>query len=580
MIDVRRLVSVRRDVSFEVGRQAELDTQPWLSRIQAMRASVVPCLFQLSETPIAWWSALITLCLILVTPLTVVDVPPLLDYPNHLARTYVLAHGQQDAHLSQIYAPHWAIIPNLAVDLILPPLLLLMPVHTAGRILLAVALVLPVIGSVLYSQAVFMRRSYWSIAVCLVACNGLFLLGFLNFQLAVGLALASAAAWLRWRETRPGAAVALGVICAVLLFFSHLMGLLFFLILLISHEIERVWDGHQQGDELIVVIVRRAAWLLPVIVLPAVLYTASTFADKSLDISWEIWPGKLVRAVMSLINYNLPLDIITAGFLAVFLLTCARLQLIMVPLGSVIALGATAILFMVSPLGFKGTGYVDARFAVMFGFLIFAAILPVRLPKIGTLLAGVVMMALFGLRTAETAAVWHAHNRDLDQLRSAISVVEPGSRVLLAAVNMDEAIPAQRDLLRRQLFADGSRLDSHTAALLLIERHAFWPFLFANQEQQPIKLRSPYLEIVKRSVGIPNVRLLSAPRPEPSDVTKFPLQGQWSCCYDYVLLLAAAGRPDFYHDNLELLYKSDYASLFRIKHHVPFVPISHVQHVN
>ena len=121
------------------------------------------------------------MCSLLLLPLTVVDVPPLLDYPNHLARDYVLALGQHDAFLSRMYAPHWAIIPNLAVDLVLPPLLWIMPVYTAGRILLAGTLLLPVIGAVLYSNAIFGRRSYWTIAVCLVACNGLFLLGFINF---------------------------------------------------------------------------------------------------------------------------------------------------------------------------------------------------------------------------------------------------------------------------------------------------------------------------------------------------------------------------------------------------------------
>ena len=86
--------------------------------------------------------------------------PPLFavaDYPNHLARAYIVAHGQAEFYLSQMYAPHWAVIPNLAIDLILPPLLLIMPVHTTGRIWLAVALVLLFIGTILYSQAVFQR---------------------------------------------------------------------------------------------------------------------------------------------------------------------------------------------------------------------------------------------------------------------------------------------------------------------------------------------------------------------------------------------------------------------------------------
>ena len=316
------------------------------------------------------------------------------------------------------------------------------------------------------------------------------------------------------------------------------------------------------------------------LVLPAVLYAVSAFNDNAPDISWETWPDKLIRAAMSLVNYNLPLDIVSASLLTAFLLICARLRLIMMPLGSAVALGAVAVLFAVSPLGFKGTGYLDARFAVMFGFLFFATIMPIRLPRLAALLVTLAIVALFSLRTAQIAAVWYAHNRDLAQLRDAMSAVEPGSRVLLAMVGRNEAAPAERERLRRQYLSDGSRLDAHTAALLLIERHAFWTFLFAQPEQQPIKLRSPYMEIAERTIGIPDLRLLSAPNPDPRDLARFPMEGQWSCCYDYVLLLEAAARPDFTHDNLELLRKSDYASLFRIRHHAPFVPIPPVQDTN
>jgi hypothetical protein len=575
MIDtVGRRLPALPDGYFGVHRQAEFASEHWLGLMQAVMARAARLLLRLSQTRIAWWSTLITLCAVLLAPLAVVDVPPLLDYPNHLARAYVLAHGQHDAYLSQMYAPHWVVIPNLAVDLLLPPLIWVMPVHIAGRILLAVALLLPVIGSVLYSQAVFARRSYWSIAVCLVACNGLFLLGFMNFQIAVGLALVCAAAWLRWRETHPVAAIALTAICAVLLFFSHLMGLLFFLILVASHNIERAWEAHRQGGSLIAAVAHRAARSLLIVVLPAVLYAVSAFSDNALEISWESWPDKLIRAAMSLVNYNLCLDIVSAVLLVAFLLTCAMLRLIVVPLGSAVALGTVVLLFGVSPFGLKGGGYLDARFAVMFGFLLFATILPIRLPSRATLLVAVTIVALFSLRTAHVAAVWYAHNRDLAQLRYAMSVVEPGSRVLLAMVGGDEAAPAQRELMRRQYLSDGSRLDAHTAALLLIERHAFWAVLFANHEQQPIELRSPYREIANRTAGILDIRLLSASSPDPRDLETFPLEGQWSCCYDYVLLLEAAARPDFSHDNLELLRKTDYASLFRIRHHQTFVATS------
>src|SRR3979411_2526765 len=42
-------------------------------------------------------------------------LPPLFDYPNHLARFWILASGG-----NAFYAVHWAPLPNLAGDLIVP----------------------------------------------------------------------------------------------------------------------------------------------------------------------------------------------------------------------------------------------------------------------------------------------------------------------------------------------------------------------------------------------------------------------------------------------------------------------------
>ena len=77
--------------------------------------------------------ALIAVCLVLLAPLTLAEVPPLLDYPNHLARMVLLAFGAADPILSRFYATRWAIIPNLALDVTLPPLMRVLPVHVAGR---------------------------------------------------------------------------------------------------------------------------------------------------------------------------------------------------------------------------------------------------------------------------------------------------------------------------------------------------------------------------------------------------------------------------------------------------------------
>ena len=58
-------------------------------------------------------------------------LPPIFDYPNHLARMHLLAEGGD-----RFYAVRWAALPNLAEDLIVPPLARLMPLALAAKLFL------------------------------------------------------------------------------------------------------------------------------------------------------------------------------------------------------------------------------------------------------------------------------------------------------------------------------------------------------------------------------------------------------------------------------------------------------------
>src|ERR1700684_2316344 len=102
----------------------------------------------------AWPAAALAIAAVSLAPFLLVDVPAILDYPNHLARFYVLAHPH-DPWLSRFYAPHWGVLPNLGLDVIGVALMKVAPVHFAGRIVLALSLVAPVFGAVLYARAAF-----------------------------------------------------------------------------------------------------------------------------------------------------------------------------------------------------------------------------------------------------------------------------------------------------------------------------------------------------------------------------------------------------------------------------------------
>ncbi|MBZ5672239.1 MAG: hypothetical protein LAO04_21270, partial [Acidobacteriia bacterium] len=74
----------------------------------------------------------------LLTPLWTVRYPLLVDYPNHLASAFVLAHLKDPAfHFSQFYRAEWNTYPYLTMDVILLGLQPFLPVELAGRVLLS-----------------------------------------------------------------------------------------------------------------------------------------------------------------------------------------------------------------------------------------------------------------------------------------------------------------------------------------------------------------------------------------------------------------------------------------------------------
>jgi hypothetical protein len=493
------------------------------------------------------------LCLFLLAPLTLVDVPPLLDYPNHLARAVVLASGASDPIVSRMYAAHWAIIPNLGTDLVLPPLLHLLPVHLAGRIVVGITILLPVLGTVAYSRAVFGCYSPWPLASGLVAYNATLLLGFLNFVAAIGIALLVAAGWITWRQRHPVRAAVLATVGTTLLFFCHLMGLLFFYVLVAGFEFEQQWPRrvHRQP------VLARLAVLMPSLVAPLGLYLISPLAPVADGTEFASLADKARQLVFPFANYIQPLDIATACATGMFLLACLAMpRCCRVSPGGGLALFLTSLLFLAAPWAFKGTYFVDARFVIIFGFLLFGALLPTNLPRITALSAVTAFTLLFGVRMAVVAFAWHEHAHDIADLRTVIASVQPGTRVLVAAVSPEEAPDYWHRVPLSRRLSLGLRLDHHLPALLLIEHRAFWPFLFDNPSQQPVTTLQPYRGLAERSGSIPDHRVLAVP-------------GRIDLCgYDHLLLLDAGGEPDLAHfaaDRLLLLAQSDIAALFSIR---------------
>jgi hypothetical protein len=498
----------------------------------------------------AWWSALALLSAVLLAPLLIADVPPVLDYPNHLARFVLLSAGPDDPVLGPMFTPKWTIIPNLASDVVGPMLLRLLPVHVAGRCLLGGILLLNLAGVLAMHRALFGHRSFWPLGSGLVAYNSGFLLGFLNWEIGSGLAMLFAAAWVAWRERRPVTTVVGAAAASVVLFFCHLMGVMFFLVLIFSAE------AHAMQRERAVLV--RSAALLPALAGPILLSLLTALRDAPTATHWMDLHDKLVQVASPFINYLFPLDIITAVLVyGGIVLGVAAGRLVIAP-RAILAVAGLAILYAALPFDLMSASFFDTRIAIMLGFLVFATVEPVCLPWPHRVIAAG-LGTLFAVRMAVVAEAWAEHRSDLADLRAVIATVPPGASVYMTTVPQEEA-PTYWNAgpLSRRL-SNTLRADYHLPALLLIERGAFWPVLFANPAQQPIRLRPDYARLASEAHDIPShAALLADPERRSASLRNF----------DFVLMLEAGADADlagFVPECLMLLSSTDFAALFRVR---------------
>src|ERR1700722_10451189 len=264
--------------------------------------------------------------------------------------------------------------------------------------------------------------------------------------------------------------------------------------------------------------------------------------------------------VSPFINYFFSLDVINAvivyGGVA---LGVAAGWFVLAP-RAVLAAAALAILYIAIPFNLMGTSFVDTRIAIMFGFLLFAAVDPVCLPRQARRVVAAGLAALFAIRMSVVADVWVDQRRDLADLRTVIAAVSPGALVYVTNVPREEAQTYWDTGPRSRMLSNILRTDYHLPALLLIERGAFWPLLFAIPAQQPIRLRPAYEKLAREAHDIPShADLLADPDRGASAILDF----------DFVLLLEDGADPDlagFMPRCLTLVSRTDFAALFRVRH--------------
>jgi hypothetical protein len=515
-----------------------------------------------------WLLVAVVLILILIFPFFLTEIPPVTDYPNHLARAYLLAFGKSDPILAQMFEPLWSIIPNLACDLILPPLLHLLPVYDAGKVVLAISLLLPILGGWGYAYCLFGKRTLWPLGGVFVAYNLTFLLGFLNFQIGLGLAFTAAAGWIRWRDSRPALALAVLALGSLAVFFSHLVALVLIGVLTGAYELDRLLESAPR--EQFRGALRRLSAIALAFMPSLILYLLSPTASAT---SVPLWIPSLKALFVAapFLNYSFSFDLATGLLMLLFIAWAIFRQWLFVPRATVIAFTVFAIAFLLSPYAIKGGAFLDTRFSIIIGYLLFFGVREARLPPLRALTAtGICFLALFAVRMVFPAIAWSQQTEEVAQMRRAIAPIPPGSRVMVAALFPPEPSNYwQKTPIARQI-GGIFPANMHLPALILIEQHAFWQLLFSARSQQPIAILPPYdgSGVKEMNWGPPSYDLLEHGWTLPRDSVKFPYLKDWQSKYDFVLVLNAGGIPEresFLSSKLSLISDTDVAALYRVE---------------
>ena len=409
--------------------------------------------------------------LLATIPLFSTVLPPLFDYPNHLARLHVLME-----HGNEFYAVRWAPLPNLAQDLIVPPLARLMPVDVASKLFLVMIFGLISGGTVWLNRVCTGTWRFWPLLAFLLLYNRIFLWSFVNYLFGVGVALVGIALWFALETRRSWCRVLASSVVALLCYFSHIAALGFYALVILGVEAHPAMiELRARGWRM---LGRRIAVTGMQFVVPTVLFWSYWQWTANGGVSYaDFWrKADLIFSVFD--NYNRVLD---GACFALFLSLLGWLvwtrRLALVPrLDWAIGIVFTSYLLMPSQI-YGGSG-VDHRIPIAWFLLLIASSAPRfptrRFASAITFVAG----SLLVIRLVVIEVVW----RQADEVYSNDLI---GIDALPRGAKLAVAIPP-----------DAIHLvpvpEVHVPALAISRREAFVPTLFAYAGQQPVELRSSY----------------------------------------------------------------------------------------
>jgi len=321
-----------------------------------------PCLQRFPGDDALYWLFFSMLLGISCLPVWLYRYPPLWDYPNHLARVYILHNYNAIEAFQRVFYVSAVPIPNLAIELFFLVALRFVNIYLASKLFLTFAIVLFFVGCHLLGRALAQGRVNWMTLPCSsLVYNSMFLWGFVNYIVGLGLFLVSLAIWLN--ASRNWTIVSLSIVSTLvsLSYLAHLSAFVFFVVTVVVLSLRDIVRTRRVG-------LRTLVGLIPM--LPALL-ALHLFAQKGGDIGAGTWPGlrgfafeKLQAALTVVTSYDYRFDglVLTVLLGTAFVVWIAKGTRVRVQSPVFLSGVILIILFLLSPRALLTGSSVDGRF--------------------------------------------------------------------------------------------------------------------------------------------------------------------------------------------------------------------------
>lgn len=431
--------------------------------------------------------ALLAAIFVNLTPIWLVQYPPLQDYANHLARVYLIGNlSESAAPLQPYYSFHWLPYPNLFIDVVGPVLNLVFPIYVTGKILLSLYVIVWPLAIVFFwsSVSVAPRWPAWLLGL-LTTYNYFFIAGFLNFCFGMALCLFTFGLWLRWRDALSLPRILLLAVMMEFTFLTHIYAFICLAMAFAAYEFAGflrrgglTFDARVFTPDFKKLLIGGALFVPPVITAIPWLRVAEKGSPPDL-LAWPLhWIDKGTMAfapLRSVLDRKLGigsyLDIILLAMLVIFVVASLRRPWFRNPRLLAPLAAFTAFFWFHNEGALEGVNS-DTRLILLIYAMAFAALnlQPRRAP-----LWLAAFALIFSARVAMLAAEWRASDVQLQAYAQSFDRMSAGARVCPAVV-LHRSLPMR---ISPEL---------HFPSYALIDRGAVLANIFAKPFQQPLRL--------------------------------------------------------------------------------------------